>query len=183
MSDLIKAVLNYSRLSKNEDKFEDIDLNKILENVKSDFELVIKEKNAVIKSDPLLAIKGSPLQMNQLFSNLINNSLKFSNKKPVISITSKIISTEHVKNKSSFPHVGDYMELIFKDNGIGFDQKYVEQVFTMFKRLHGTHAYEGAGIGLALVKKIVENHHGHIFVKSELEKGTTFYIYLPITQL
>jgi len=182
MSDLIKAVLNYSRLSKNEDKFEKIDLNKILENVKSDFELLIKEKNAIIKHEPLLSIKGSPLQMSQLFTNLISNSLKFSNKRPIVSITTKMISTEDVKKKSNFPHLGNYMELIFKDNGIGFDQKYVDQVFTMFKRLHGTQAYEGAGIGLALVKKIVENHHGHIFVKSEIGKGTTFYIYIPVLQ-
>jgi len=182
MSDLIKAVLNYSRLSKNEDKFEKVDLNKILENVKSDFELLISEKNAIIKNDQLFTIKGSPLQLSQMFANLISNSLKFCTKRPIITINTKLISTEDVKKKSNFPHLGNYMELIFKDNGIGFDQKYVDQVFTMFKRLHGTHAYEGAGIGLALVKKIVENHHGHIFVKSEIGKGTTFYIYIPVIQ-
>jgi PAS domain S-box-containing protein len=180
MGDLIKAVLNYSRLSRKEDLYASTDLNNILRNVRSDFELLIQEKGAAIKNNKLPVIKGIPLQLNQLFSNLIGNSIKFSVNKPTITITSKLIEAENMPLHSHIQKNKMYAELIFKDNGIGFEQQYSDQIFTIFKRLHGSHTYAGTGIGLALCKKIVENHKGFIAVQSEPGKGSEFYVYLPV---
>jgi len=180
MADLIKAVLNYSRLSKKEKHFEETNLNEILRNVKSDFELSIEEKHVQIKSNKLPVIMGIPLQLNQLFSNLIGNSIKFSKENPVISIISRIIDPKQMPVHPDIIAEKRYVELIFKDNGIGFEQQYSDQIFTIFKRLHGNDSYSGTGIGLALCKKIVENHFGFIAVQSIPGKGTEFYIYLPM---
>lgn len=180
MTELIKSVLNYSRLSKTGEQFEEVDLNLIIENTKTDFELLITEKKAVIKNDTLPVIQGIPLQLNQLFLNLFSNSLKFSSTDPVITISSRILSDKETRDYD-FLHGAKvpFVEIIFKDNGIGFEQQYADQIFTIFQRLHDKRSYEGTGIGLALCKKIVENHHGFIAAKSELGKGAAFYIYLP----
>lgn len=180
MTELIKSVLNYSRLSKTGEQFEQVDLNQIVENTKTDFELLITEKKAVIKNDTLPVIQGIPLQLNQLFLNLFSNSLKFSSGNPVITISSRILDDKETK-QFDFLHAGKspYVEIVFSDNGIGFEQQYADQIFTIFQRLHDKRSYEGTGIGLALCKKIVENHHGFITAKSELGEGAAFYIYLP----
>lgn len=178
MTDLIKAVLNYSRLSNNDDQFENVDLNEVIENIKNDYEITITERSAVIKANELPVLKGNKLQLNQLFLNLISNSLKFSETKPVISISSNIIERPQVNGSEGLN--GKYAELIFKDNGIGFEQHYAEKVFTVFQRLHSKQQYPGTGIGLALCKKIVDNHNGSIKVDSQLGEGTTFTICLPI---
>jgi len=177
MSDLVAAVLSYSRLSKNDEKTSKVDLNAVLEKVKEELKPFIEEKKGKINSEELLTIKAKPGQIHQLFYCLINNGLKFCDKKPLITISSKNISTDksHANSRAE-----KYIELVFKDNGIGFDPKYSEQVFRMFKRLQTSQLYPGAGIGLAMVRKIVENHRGHVFVKSEVSKGTIFYIYLPV---
>ncbi|MCE3280806.1 MAG: hypothetical protein K0S44_2997 [Bacteroidetes bacterium] len=180
MSDLIKAVLNYSRLSKTEDLYADTDLNNILMNVRSDFELLIQEKGAVIKSNKLPAIKGIPLQLNQLFSNLIGNSIKFTENTPKITISAKIVDPHNMPAHPDIQPEKKYAQLVFRDNGIGFEQQYSDQIFTIFKRLHSTESYAGTGIGLALCKKIVENHRGFIAVKSKPGKGSEFNIYLPV---
>ena len=191
MTELIKAVLNYSQLSRNLEDFSRVDINKVLENVKTDLELIITEKAASITSDILPAIEGIPFQLNQLFLNLIANSLKFSDKTPVISIVSRIITGHELNNilqgsgdsTNQLDPKRKYLELVFKDNGIGFEQQYTRQVFTIFKRLHSKQEYPGTGIGLALVKKIVENHDGFIRVRSDLGKGSIFNIYLPVERL
>jgi PAS domain S-box-containing protein len=179
MTELIKAVLNYSRLSKSGDEFLTIDLNAVVENIKTDLELLIEEKKAIITAVKLPVIKGIPLQINQLFLNLVNNSLKFSDKPPAINISAKIISKSQLRKKSFSPNETEYTELIFKDNGIGFEQQYADKIFSIFQRLHARQDYAGTGIGLALCKKIVENHGGFITVESEPGKGTSFFIYLP----
>jgi signal transduction histidine kinase len=179
MTELIKSVLNYSRLSKTGEQFEEVDLNLIVENTKTDFELLITEKKAMIHNDTLPVIQGIPLQLNQLFFNLFSNSLKFSATDPVITISSRILSDKEVKEHEFLHAKVRYVEILFKDNGIGFEQQYADQIFTIFQRLHDKKSYEGTGIGLALCKKIVENHHGFITAKSELGKGAFFYIYLP----
>jgi signal transduction histidine kinase len=180
MTDLIKSVLNYSRLSKTGEQFEEVDLNVLIENTKTDFELLIIEKKAVIRNDRLPLIQGIPLQLNQLLLNLFSNSLKFSKENPLITITSRILSEEEVKAHEHLHTKLRYVEIIFADNGIGFEQQYADQIFTIFQRLHDKKSYEGTGIGLALCKKIVENHHGYITAKGELGKGASFYIYLPV---
>jgi signal transduction histidine kinase len=124
----------------------------------------------VINVDSLPAVKGIPLQLHQLFLNLMSNSLKFTDRRPEIKITSEFVN----ENGS-----GKFLLLTLCDNGIGFDQKFEEKIFSIFQRLHHDKNIPGTGIGLALCKKIVENHRGRITVKSQVNKGTSFYIYLP----
>lgn len=180
MSDLIKAVLNYSRLSKTGDEFVAVDLNAIVTNIKTDLELVIQEKKAILTTNDLPVIWAVPLQVHQLFLNLISNSLKFSKEVPDICISGTIVPKGFVKKGAALKEE-EYVELIFKDNGIGFEQQYADRIFSIFQRLHAGSEYAGTGIGLALCKKIVENHEGFISVESEPDKGTTFFIYLPLT--
>jgi PAS domain S-box-containing protein len=181
MGELIQSVLNYSRLSQTDQLWVSTDLNLILENVKTDYELLIIEKNAVIESDPLPSVKGIPHQLSQLFANLIGNSLKFVNDKPIIAITANIKKAQDFQ--STHPRADEskrYLELNFKDNGIGFEQQYAEKIFTIFQRLNSREEYAGTGIGLALCKRIVDNHHGFISATGEAGNGATFHVYLPI---
>jgi PAS domain S-box-containing protein len=180
MSALIKDVLNYSRLSNKNEKFVETDLNSVLDNVKTDFELFIKEKNAVIHSTPLPVIKGIPLQLTQLFANIINNSIKFSEQSPLIKISASLAEGAALEYLPQLDTAKKYHRITFNDNGIGFEQQYAAQIFTIFQRLNDRHSYEGTGIGLALCKKIVENHHGAIKAESEPDKGATFLVYLPV---
>jgi PAS domain S-box-containing protein len=176
MTNLIKAVLNYSRLSNEKGLVEMVDLNEIIANIENDYELTIAEKGARIIHDKLPVIFGNPLQLNQLMLNLVGNSLKFSTKQPVITISTSY-KTEDLPNVSDND---DFVELTFKDNGIGFDQLYADKIFTVFQRLHNKQEYPGTGIGLALCKKIVDNHNGSISVVSTTGEGTTFTIKLPV---
>lgn len=178
MEDLIKDVLSYSQLSHIDDLFTAIDLNKILEKVLEDFDLLIEQKQAKISYSALPVIKGIPIQLQQLFSNLLSNSIKFNNQIPVIDIYSEIIINGEVQKYPQLNSSLDYLKIIYKDNGIGFEQQYAEQIFKLFQRLNNNKP--GTGIGLALSKKIVDNHHGHIAAISEPNKGSTFSIYLPI---
>jgi PAS domain S-box-containing protein len=179
MASLINAILNYSRLSNYEEKYVNVDLNEVLKLVKTDFELLLKEKGAVIKSDKLPVIKCISLQINQLFLNLISNSLKFSSRSPEIQVSSRLLSPGEMSLVCGSNQKNSYHELIFEDHGIGFDQQYGDQIFTMFRRLHSNQDYPGSGIGLALCKKIAENHHGFIRACSEPGKGASFRVYLP----
>ena len=182
MTELIKAVLNYSRLSKSEQQFEKTDLNEVLRNVLVDFELLIDEKQAKITYPELQVIDAIPLQINQMFSNLLGNSLKFSDGIPEITIGCSRIHFNDIPFQTNLQPDTAYLELVFSDKGIGFDEVYADKVFTIFQRLHDRFSYSGTGIGLALCKRIVENHAGYIAVKSQLGKGTTFFIYLPIVK-
>lgn len=182
MSELIKSLLNYSRLSKeNNSQITTVNLNSICEEVKLDFELLIEEKNAVLIWDMLPTVTGSHIQLGQLFFNLISNSLKFSKEDPVIKISSSLVTKEQIENAPESLTEKKYYKISFTDNGIGFDQQYDRLIFSLFQRLHGKLDYAGTGIGLALCKKITENHGGLIIAKSELGKGATFDVYLPKT--
>jgi len=177
MSTLIQAVLNYSRLTRSGDEFGTVDLNEVLDNVRTDFELLIDEKGAVIKSDTLPVIRGIALQLHQLFSNLVGNALKFTDNPPVVTIT-----TNTLASFEDFPGLDpskSYVRLVFADQGVGFEQRYAEQIFTIFQRLNHKR-YSGTGIGLALCKRIVDNHNGAIAAVSEPNKGATFTVCLPI---
>ncbi|GAB3258478.1 hypothetical protein GCM10027347_21780 [Larkinella harenae] len=180
MSTLIRDVLNYSRLSKTDELFVNTDLNQILNNVKTDFELLIEQKEAVISQTDLPVINAIPLQLNQLFYNLIGNSLKFSEQNPHIQISAEFLDPERVRTIPQLLPSQKYLKLRFKDNGIGFEQHYAEQIFTIFHRLNGRKSYSGTGIGLALCKKIVENHQGVILAESVPNQGASFTIYLPV---
>lgn len=182
MAQLINDVLNYSRLSNTDAQLVSTDLNTILQQVKTDFDLLIEQKQAHISNNDLPVVKGVPSQLVQLFTNLIGNSLKFSEKQPLITITgAKLEAFE----RASYPELDDhlsYVKLEFSDNGIGFEQKFAEKIFTIFQRLNEGRLYTGTGIGLALCKKIVENHHGAIRAEGRLNEGATFTVILPADQ-
>ena len=180
MVELITSVLNYSRLSKERDFREDADLNEVLAGIESDFELPIREKNAKIVYNGLPVLKAHPLQMHQLFSNLISNALKFSSGSPVITISSQKIAKEGMKSSPVVLTADQYLEIVVKDNGIGFEQEYENLIFSMFQRLHPRQEYAGTGIGLAICKKIMENHKGFMRAEGEPRKGSSFYLYFPL---
>ncbi|MBW8685705.1 PAS domain S-box protein [Chitinophaga rhizophila] len=179
MSMLIKDLLDFSRLLEKGNMMRPIDLTFVIQNVISDFELIIEEKEAEVIVSQLPNIPGIPLQINQLFYNLMSNALKFTQPdvRPRIEISASMITRE-VAGKyigKSDPYK-DYFQISFRDNGIGFEQKYADQIFEVFKRLHNRSVYPGSGIGLALCRRIVANHAGHLYVESEAGKGTTFHI-------
>lgn len=178
MTLLIKDVLAYSQSSKKEFEPGRVDLSEIIESVKNDFELLIQEKNVTIKVGKLPVVQGSKRQFHQLFSNLISNSIKFTNSYPLIEINARLVYS--VPGGLSILPAPVYHELSVTDNGIGFEPVYSEQIFQLFARLHNRNDYGGKGIGLALCKKIVENHNGAIMAQSEKGKGSTFTIYLPV---
>jgi len=184
MSGLIKAVLNFSKIDSAKDQFAAVNLNDILNQVLDDFDVLITDKNAKITKNISCTIQAVPLQMNQLFYNLISNSLKFTHLhlSPIISITSKIMTSEEIKSYPELNQKRSYCEIIFEDNGIGFEKKYELQIFQIFQRLHSHEQFPGTGIGLALCKKIALNHHGEIFAKSNGSTGATFHIILPQVQ-
>ncbi|QHS58931.1 response regulator [Chitinophaga agri] len=179
MTQLIKDVLHYSRLSNKEENFVQIDLNTILQQVRGDFDLLIEQKQATINNNTLPTVKGIPLQLQQLFTNLIGNSLKFTDKQPVITIYGTMMPASEVPFYPGLQEHVAYVKLEFSDNGIGFEQQFAERIFAIFQRLNERKAYAGTGIGLALCKKIVENHHGVIRASGRLNEGATFTVILP----
>lgn len=179
MSLLITDVLSYSRLIRTDELMTEADLNKVLDDVKTDFEFLIDERKAVIKNPKLPMVKGYPLQLQQLFSNLISNSIKFCDKTPQIDISFEPVPEEEVRRMKELDDHTRYVKLVFKDNGIGFDQQYADKVFTIFQRLNHKKLYAGSGIGLALCKRIAENHRGTIRASGVPDHGATFTIYLP----
>ncbi len=183
MSGLIQDLLNYARVAKTDESFVTTDLNKILQNVREDFELLIRQKDATISSGLLPVIQAIPFQINQLFYNLISNSLKFSNENPVILITAESLLPEEIAKLPQLNPEYSYVLITFSDQGIGFEQHFANKIFEIFKRLHGNYAFSGTGIGLALCKKIVDNHHGWITAQSAPGKGAVFRVYLPTRQL
>lgn len=180
MSNLIKDLLSYSRLSKTDERFVKTDLNEVLKSIKNDFEILIMQKNAVIFNSDLPSINAIPVQINQLFYNLISNSLKFSETDPMIRISSEPVTEEELHNIPGLRTGDKYIHLIFSDNGIGFSQEHADQIFVIFQRLNDKQKFSGTGIGLAMCKKIVENHNGYISATGEVGKGARFDIYLPV---
>lgn len=178
MTDLIQSMLALGRLAKHEEDFTDVDLNAILDYCKSDFELLIKEKGATIQSGMLPVIRASEFQMRQLFINLMSNSFKFSKASPLIKISCDRIN--RTDDKMPDMPQREYWRLNFSDNGIGFNPQYKNQIFELFQRLHSRHEFSGTGIGLSIVKRIVERHGGMIEATSEIDHGATFSIYLPV---
>lgn len=177
MQSLIKDILTFSKISTSEKMYEHSDLNLLLEDALKDNEHVIHEKGAVIKTDHLPSLYVNPGLIRPLFHNLLSNALKYSrqNVPPLIKIYSEVGESD-----PSLTKPGKYCRIYFEDNGIGFEQKYAEQIFGMFKRLHANSDFEGTGIGLALCKKIVEDHNGFISARSQPQKGSVFIVTLPV---
>jgi len=177
---LIDSLLEFSRITHEGQVFRKTDLNSLLKEVKADLELKIEETHTTIHFGKLPTVEASPLLIKQLFSNILLNSIKFrkADTLPIIAIRCRILEKPEIQNlhlDSGVP----YFLITIQDNGIGFEEVYATKIFQMFSRLHGKSEYPGAGIGLALCKKIVANHQGHIFATSIPEQGATFSVILP----
>jgi signal transduction histidine kinase len=179
MQTLITDLLAYSRLSSKVQP-EKTDLNVVLYEVLSDFDYLIERKNAVIKTGVLPTIDSIPSQLRQVFQNLIGNALKFSveGRIPYIEISSERIESKDFDARAA--EDGKYCRIIVKDNGIGFDEIYLDRIFIIFQSLNDRQTYEGTGIGLAIAKKIIEKHNGLLTAKSEPGNGASFIIILPL---
>ena len=180
MQTLIQDLLAYSRTNSADRVFVKTNLDEIAEEIQSDFSERIEETNAIIDFDSLGEATVIPFQFRQLLHNLIGNSLKFSKKgePPYIKVKANRIKGKEIKIPVTYPEKM-YYQLTISDNGIGFDDAYKERIFEVFQRLNTESEFSGTGIGLAIVKKIVENHKGVITAHSEKGKGATFEIYLP----
>ncbi|WP_339708017.1 ATP-binding protein, partial [Algoriphagus aquimarinus] len=180
MQGLIADLLSYSRTISTERKFETVNLSTIIESVKKDFADTIEEKNAIIEVSEMCDAHIILFQFRQLLDNIIGNALKFAKPDlpPHIIIKSRIIIGSEENNQKLLSQK-EYSQITITDNGIGFEPIYKDNIFELFKRLHDKEKIKGTGIGLTIVKKIVENHNGLITATSELNKGATFDIYIP----
>ena len=167
MSTLIADLLAFSRVTRTEQRKQSVDLTDVLSDISSDLETRITETGAKLKIGKLPVVTADPTHMRQLFQNLVGNAIKFHRPdiSPVVTVTSKVKR-------------GGY-EIQVSDNGIGFDEKYLDRIFAVFQRLHERSSYEGTGIGLAVCRKIVERYGGTITAKRTKNKGSTFIIWLP----
>jgi signal transduction histidine kinase len=182
MGALVDDLLRYSYVSMTPHEMEQVDLTVKIRNVLNDLELLVMQKDPRIEIGPLPTINGYRRQLQQLFSNLIGNALKYSRPDvaPLIRITSRIVSGQEFEIVSPADREKQFHLVDVTDNGIGFEQENAEKIFQMFQRLHGKSEYSGTGVGLSIAKKVVENHNGYIWAESEPGKGATFRILLPV---
>jgi signal transduction histidine kinase len=178
MQRLISDLLKFSRHANLEADFQKVSLNEILQEVLSDMDIELQKRGARVELGTLPAIWGIPSQIQQLFQNLVSNSLKFSKTgvPPKISIYSEQL---HIPSLLHQAEEQRYHQIFIADNGIGFDPKYAKDIFVVFKRLHSYHEFEGTGIGLSICKKIVEKHNGQISATGLLGEGATFTVTFP----
>ncbi len=176
---LIENLLTLSRTTRNAEHFKSTDLNEVLAEVTGDLENKMIARSAIIQFPKMPEIHAIPTQMHQLFLNLLNNSLKFTqpDKKPEIHITWNELN-EKQKHEYNLNTQQEYIYIQLRDNGIGFDPSFAEAIFSPFKRLHGRSEFEGTGIGLAICKKVVQNHGGAIWAESDPGNGSVFHIIL-----
>jgi len=174
---LIQDLLTFSRVSTKAQPFMSVDLTEITNEVLSDLEVKIEETGASVSFDALPTVDADPMQMRQLIQNLVGNALKFRQvgTPPVITISSQPISG-HENGRA------EACQIVVKDNGIGFDEKYTDKIFAVFQRLHGRAEYEGSGVGLAICRKIVERHNGRITARSTPGEGASFAFTIPFKQ-
>lgn len=180
MQVLIDDLLAFSRVTTKANPFEPVDLNRVVREVLSDLEVRVQQTEGHVELNELPVIEADPIQMRQLFQNLIGNALKFhqENKPPLIKVRGRTLDQPSGQNG----HVSDVCEIEVEDNGIGFDEKYLDRIFVLFQRLHGRSAYEGTGIGLAICRKIADRHSGSITARSAPGRGATFIITFPLKQ-
>ncbi len=181
MNAMIRDVLKFSEIVQQSTEFKNTNLGTVLSEVLEDFELLIQQTEATIIKQNLPSIEVLPSQIAQLFTNLISNALKFSRKdvKTIITISSRKLNRTEIESLPVLKQSCDYHQITFSDNGIGFDSGHKEKIFNIFQRLHTVAEYEGTGIGLAICKKVLANHHGDISASSETGKGTSFYMTFP----
>ncbi|HWQ91297.1 MAG TPA: ATP-binding protein, partial [Clostridia bacterium] len=176
MRNLINDLLAFSRVIRSSEPFIAVDIGKVVREVLGDLEVRIEKSGAVVEFGSLATIEADPMQMRQLFQNLIGNALKFqpAGGKPVVRIASRAFNA---------PSGKEFCEITVQDNGIGFDEKYLDRIFAVFQRLHGRAEYEGTGVGLAVCRRIVDRHGGSISARSVPGKGATFSVMLPLSQI
>jgi PAS domain S-box-containing protein len=180
MFSMVEGVLKYSSVSANEGSFEEVDLNQVVEDIRNDLEVPIRQKHAQFRAEPLPVVKGSPILLHQMFYNLVNNSLKFTKPSitPSVQIWSGTVSVEDLKRAGLAANKA-YVKVMVQDNGIGFEPEESERIFSSFTRLNSKDKFEGTGLGLSLCRKIAERHGGAIFADAEMDKGACFTVILP----
>lgn len=180
MQELINDILRFSKISADGQSFEEVDLNTVIAEVITEMETTIREKNAEITVDVLPTLPASTVLMGPLFSNLVSNALKYTKRNDVPRVRIRYDEGPVVATGNGKEPDARYGRIYIEDNGIGFEQKYAEQIFDMFRRLHSNADYEGTGIGLALCKKIVEMHRGYISAIGRPGEGAVFIVSLPL---
>ncbi len=180
MRRLIDDLLAFSRVTTQARSFESVDLAEAAREVMSDLEVRIEQSGGRVEIEALPAIEGDPSQLRQLLQNLVANALKFRRPDvpPVVTIRARVLEPAVRQRRGP----GPTCQLEVEDNGIGFEEKYLDRIFTIFQRLHGRNAFEGTGLGLAICRKIVERHHGRITARSVVGSGSTFIVTLPTRQ-
>ena len=181
MRELIQNLLSYSRIDKINSKFEQIELNDTIEKVEEELSQLIKDTETEISYSGLPLLYGIPFKIEQLFTNLISNSIKYRNKDvaPKVHIVSEKLRSDTIA-ENFVKNAEYYYKISLRDNGIGFDPEFAGNIFEVFQRLHSKNEYSGTGIGLSICKKIVEKHNGYIHAVSKKGEGATFIIYLPV---
>ena len=190
MQSLINDLLTFSRVASKARSFQAVDIKEITKAVVSDLEVRIEQTRGKVEIGDLPTIDVDPVQMRQLLQNLIGNALKFHrpNKNPVVKVRAEIVAQTggtFLVNEKDGKTIGDgssFCKIIVQDNGIGFEEKYLNKIFTVFQRLHGRTDYDGSGIGLAVCRKIAERHGGIISAISNPSVGSTFFVTLPVNQ-
>jgi light-regulated signal transduction histidine kinase (bacteriophytochrome) len=180
MRTLIDDLLSFSKTKENSKGFEAVDLNLIVQDVIIDLQERLEGRDAKISLGKLPTVNGVPFQLTQLVNNLLENALKFSKRdtRPILKIFSEPTSTAEIK-KLNLDTKKLYWKISISDNGVGFNDAHGKKIFEVFQRLHNRKEYQGTGIGLAIVKKIVLNHNGAVTAQSKLGAGATFNVYLP----
>jgi PAS domain S-box-containing protein len=181
MQRLINDLLSLSRITSRAQPFVQVDLNNVLREVLTDLEVRINETGGRVDLSGIPTIEAEPLQMRQLFQNLVGNALKFNSpgRPPIVTVHGELIGGEERLAGTSEAQAQQLCQITFEDNGIGFDEKYVDRIFAMFQRLHGRKEYEGTGMGLAICRRIAERHGGDIKAQSILGTGSTFTVTIP----
>lgn len=178
---LINDLLKFSRNTSSNEDFSLLDLNELISEVMADMEIDIETNEAQIQIDPLPRVWGISSQMRQLFQNLVGNALKFKKKEAVPVIHIYVEADKTLANNKNGNN--QFSRIVVQDNGIGFDPKFVNEIFVVFKRLHSYHEFEGSGVGLSICKKIIERHNGFITAESKIGWGSKFIIDLPVTKI
>jgi signal transduction histidine kinase len=183
MRTLIEDLLTFSRVTTQAKPFERVNLGSIVREVLSDLEVRVSDENAQVDLGELPVVEADPLQIRQLMQNLISNALKFHQPElpPIVKIHSEIVTDENLAKELNLRY-SSFHRIFVDDSGIGFDEKYLDRIFTIFQRLHGRTRFEGTGIGLAICRKIVERHNGLITAKSSPGQGASFIITMPMSQ-
>jgi signal transduction histidine kinase len=181
MTELIEDLLTYSRATGNMEAYEKIDMNEIVDEIRIVYKEEIEQKSFELNSDHLPVIYGIPFQIRQLMLNLVNNAIKYkrTDRMLKININTGILKGSDIMEKDAEVDKA-YQRISVSDNGIGFNPSYAEKIFNIFQRLNNNSTHRGSGIGLAICKKIIQNHHGFISATGKENDGARFDFYIPV---